>query len=89
MKRTNLQQWCEDIKLQGELTVTYAKLRKQIERDLKRAVAKPCTCENNGDLCDACDSREALRVLTRREDALKLARAKGKLAIRMQGNVGE
>ena len=64
--------------------MTYAKLRKQIERDLKRAVAKPCTCENNGDLCDACDSREALRVLTRREDALKLARAKGKLAIHIR-----
>jgi hypothetical protein len=59
--------------------MTYAKLRRQLERDLKRAASKPCTCENNGDLCDACDSREALRVLTRRDDALKLARAKGKL----------
>lgn len=28
--------------------------------DLNRKANQPCTCENNGDLCDRCDARDQL-----------------------------
>ena len=74
-------------------TAPFAKLRKRLERDLLAMAARPCAatvfpqetagCGNNEDLCDPCNAREALRVLQRRVDALKLARAKGKMNIRL------
>ncbi len=53
------------------MTTTRLSILRALELRLKRDAAQPCTCKNDGDLCNSCEAKEELEDIETKLGAVR------------------